>query len=281
MVEKTATTTKQTESRQKSRQRISELAKPKRLSSGHIPDRRSVYWVDKEPAMRPNHREKVPKRLKDLSKPRKTPFGYIEDRSTAVSQVSEGARNCDPENPYLNKLAQPKALHRDYEASNYAFNQVEPNAMKHEARKRTEHLAKPKSRLTFEQAEDRALDEMNKRQWTFYRDELTSGGSRNEDGDAPDEGRIEKLAVPKRSHNGAGQNRSPLWGVAPGALTAEPSQRLDALSKPRVRSELDHDYDPYIVSPASKNHVASSRLNELCQPVPYKVTPKKQLNINK
>lgn len=65
------------------------------------------------------------------------------------------------------------------------------------------------------------------------------------------------------------------WPVSQEALEAIASLRLQQLSRPRSRTMIKDDYDPYKISPAARKARTTPRLDELCVPIPRKVRSKK------
>jgi len=247
-----------------SRKRVSELARPKQVSPGHIPNRRSIYWVDEQPAQRPKSLDKVPKRICALSRSRPSPVGHIPDRPTPIWAVSKGATKFAVADPYMVKLSRPKQYHNDYVAANYSFVRVKPGATRCTTSQRTQRLSAPKRKTAKVEEGVPVVDEAIS--------QVSPGALRHEAS-----GRLSTLATPKRIFRAKGGQliRSPLWPVSTSATTIVASKRQEQLAKPKLRLELDHDYDPFKVTAAAKNAVASARVGVLCLPLLRKSSHKK------
>lgn len=65
------------------------------------------------------------------------------------------------------------------------------------------------------------------------------------------------------------------WPVSEQALKSLATIRLQQLSRPRSRTMIRDDFDPYKVSPAARKTRPTPRLEELAVPIPRKVRTKK------
>jgi hypothetical protein len=65
------------------------------------------------------------------------------------------------------------------------------------------------------------------------------------------------------------------WAVNESTLKAIANLRLQQLSRPRSRTMIKDDYDPYKVSMAARRAHATPRVEELCAPIPRKIRAKK------
>ncbi|XP_023572845.1 testicular haploid expressed gene protein [Octodon degus] len=81
-----------------------------------------------------------------------------------------------------------------------------------------------------------------------------------------DYGRLLQLAMPKTQSEKCVPDRSPRWEVLDITKKAVASPRIISLAQPRVRKDLNEEYNPYYISPASLVAQASPRLYELATP---------------
>lgn len=86
---------------------------------------------------------------------------------------------------------------------------------------------------------------------------------------------VESLAEPKKYHPRFAGEKPVQWSVDESALKAIANLRLQQLSRPRSRTMIKDDYDPYKVPMAARRAHATPRIEELCLPIPRKVRPKK------
>ncbi|KAL4218541.1 hypothetical protein ACF0H5_023275 [Mactra antiquata] len=87
--------------------------------------------------------------------------------------------------------------------------------------------------------------------------------------------RIETLAQSKGYYKGFRDERPVQWEVEQSALNAIATLRLQQLARPRSRTMIKDDYDPYKISPSAKRARCTPRVDELCVPIPRKVRQKK------
>lgn len=87
--------------------------------------------------------------------------------------------------------------------------------------------------------------------------------------------RIESLAQSKEYHKDFKDERSIQWVVGNSALNAIATLRLQQLARPRSRTMIKDDFDPYRISPSAKRARCTPRIEELCVPLPRKVRAKK------
>lgn len=87
--------------------------------------------------------------------------------------------------------------------------------------------------------------------------------------------RIETLAMAKNYHKDFKDERPVQWLVENSALNAIATLRLQQLARPRSRTMIKDDYDPYRVSPSAKRARITPRVEELCVPLPRKIRTKK------
>ncbi|XP_073659723.1 sperm microtubule associated protein 2 isoform X2 [Tursiops truncatus] len=81
-----------------------------------------------------------------------------------------------------------------------------------------------------------------------------------------DYNRLLHLAMPKPQSDKCVSDRDARWEVLEATKKAVASPRIVSLAKPKVRRDLNEDYDPYRISPASLVARASPRLQELATP---------------
>ncbi|XP_011409976.1 PREDICTED: testicular haploid expressed gene protein-like [Amphimedon queenslandica] len=82
--------------------------------------------------------------------------------------------------------------------------------------------------------------------------------------------RLNELSRPKRLAEGHEASRDGYWRVTNGAKSAVASSRISELAKPIIRATMDHvqfNPDVFQVSPAAKKYIASPRIEELAQPI--------------
>lgn len=87
--------------------------------------------------------------------------------------------------------------------------------------------------------------------------------------------RIETLANAKGYHQKFQGERPVQWQVENSALNAIATIRLQQLARPRSRTMINDDFDPYKISPSAKRARCTPRLDELCVPLPRKCRTKK------
>lgn len=87
--------------------------------------------------------------------------------------------------------------------------------------------------------------------------------------------RIESLAESKRYHSQFQSEKPVQWPVSDSAMKAIASLEIQKLARPRSRTMIKDDYDPYKVTIAARRARATPRLEELCVPIPRKVRAKK------
>lgn len=234
--------------------RIDELAKPKQLPEGYIEDRRSVYWVDKLPPQPPTVFDVSP-RLSKLVPYKKFHPLFESDRPSAVWPVSKAALNFPPEQEQYIILSRPKPFYKDFvpdrEPPPYDVSRA---ALKYIATDRIVKLAIPKRRYAPPEFDFCAAT------WYDHPPVKQSALSYNSSE------RTELLSWPRSLPTGFEYDKSVMWKAPAGLNSVQASGRLAELSQPRQRMELYQGYDPYSVSSAARNAVATSRLDTLAQP---------------
>ncbi|ESP02661.1 hypothetical protein LOTGIDRAFT_237889 [Lottia gigantea] len=242
--------------------RIDVLAKPKSVHPEHSDDRRSVYWIDRKPIQPgPGGTTKIviTGRVEELSKSKDVNKEYVYHRPTPIWEVKPGALKAT-----ASGRVEQLSLHKTYNR-----HQMErpPHTTVTEAAKsanitdRLENLAKPKNRI------DRF--EVNEKEWgeTQPVSEAAKKARITE--------RVESLAEPKQPHSQFQPAKPIMWEVSDLAIKALASLRLQQLSRPRSRTMIKDDYDPYVVSRAARKAKATGRVEELSEPIERKKRDKK------
>lgn len=265
--------------------RLGLLANPKSVPRTFQEDRRSVYWVDRLPPTTGPHgtteiryvrrttsdTEAIASaRVQELSKHR-TPnqHGWRGDRPTPIWGVSEGAQKVDA-GPRLVSLSQHKEPHPQYLFDRTAYMtmpliQVNEGAKKANPSERLDVLSKPRDRRDRDKFGVITLETS----WGQYNPVLPAAKT------AQCTPHVEALAEPKKYHPRFAGEKPVQWDVNESALKAIANLRLQQLSRPRSRTMIKDDYDPYRVTLAARRAHATPRIDELCVPIPRKVRPKK------
>lgn len=257
--------------------RIDSLSQAKRPPPEFQEDRRSVYWVDNLPLIPQNDgmttRFVTTSRLDALAHPNVgrhadffkgssythsiEPHSYGRGPISPVSQSALKAR-CTPR---LGQLGQPKSIHSDYFYDRTAYMMVTRGAQSAEPTERLVQLSQPLPR--------KQIEEYREIHWgqTFPVSDLSKKALAT--------GRVEQLAEAKGYHKSFRDEKPVQWNVPDGALKATANVRLQQLSRPRSRTMIRDDFDPYKVSYAARRVHATPRVEELCVPIPRKVRAKK------
>ncbi|XP_034323213.2 sperm microtubule associated protein 2 isoform X2 [Magallana gigas] len=260
--------------------RLGLLANPKSVPRTFQEDRRSVYWVDRLPPTAGPHgtteiryvrrttsdTEAIASaRVQELSKHR-TPnqHGWRGDRPTPIWGVSEGAQKVDA-GPRLVSLSQHKEPHPQYLFDRTAYMTVNEGAKKANPSERLDVLSKPRDRRDRDKFGVITLETS----WGQYNPVLPAAKT------AQCTPHVEALAEPKKYHPRFAGEKPVQWDVNESALKAIANLRLQQLSRPRSRTMIKDDYDPYRVTLAARRAHATPRIDELCVPIPRKVRPKK------
>lgn len=248
--------------------RLGLLANPKSVPRTFQEDRRSVYWVDRLPPTAGPHGTTeiiASARVQELSKHR-TPnqHGWRGDRPTPIWGVSEGAQKVDA-GPRLVSLSQHKEPHPQYLFDRTAYMTVNEGAKKANPSERLDVLSKPRDRRDRDKFGVITLETS----WGQYNPVLPAAKT------AQCTPHVEALAEPKKYHPRFAGEKPVQWDVNESALKAIANLRLQQLSRPRSRTMIKDDYDPYRVTLAARRAHATPRIDELCVPIPRKVRPKK------
>ncbi|XP_048729370.1 testicular haploid expressed gene protein-like isoform X3 [Ostrea edulis] len=255
--------------------RLDHLANPKSVPKTFQEDRRSVYWVDRNPPTAGPHGTTqiiASARVKELSRHR-TPnqHGWTGDRPTPMWGVSDGAKKADA-GPRLMSLSQHKEPHPRYLFDRTAYMtmpliQVNEGATKASASERLDVLAKPRDRRDRDKFGFITLETS----WGQYNPVAPAAKT------AHCTPHVESLAEAKKYHPRFTGEKPVQWSVNESTLKAIANLRLQQLSRPRSRTLIKDDFDPYRVSMAARRAHATPRVEELCVPIPRKVRPKKAL----
>ncbi|XP_076457117.1 sperm microtubule associated protein 2-like [Babylonia areolata] len=242
--------------------RIEELARPKRFASGFERDRRSVYWVEREPPKPGPDGVTViiaTPRVQELAQHRDPDRQWRGDRLTAIWPVSKSAQQASA-SERLSYLAQPREFpHYLMERSPYMT--ATPAARSASASHRLEQLAEPKDRTD-------PFETYQKAWGQYFPVPSPALHARTTE-------RVDQLAEPKKYPKEFQGEKPVQWPVSEQALKSLASLRLQQLSRPRSRTMIRDDYDPYKVSPAARKTRPTPRLEELSAPIPRKIRSKK------
>ena len=174
--------------------------------------------------------------------------------------VSDNAMTA-PTSERIVALSQHKNVHYDHKMQRTPYMMVTDNAQNATPSQRIEQLSQPKSRV------DRYG--VLETEWGEYNpvSSLAMKGTFTE--------RVEALANPKGYHKDFGGEKPIQWQVENSALNAIATIRLQQLARPRSRTMINDDFDPYKVSPSARRARVTQRLDELCVPIPRKCRAKK------
>lgn len=245
-----------------SRERQDDLAKPKRVPPAFLQDRRSVYWVDKEPAMGPT-KFSLTRRQQELMRNRTHDSAYIPDRTSPMWLGTLAAMIATP-SKRICQLAKPKPFHHEWVAMRSLDTRISLPALDAATSERLEKLARPK---IYEPLPIKSDSDWDWEEW--------ASPAPKEVKDYVPSARLEQLAEPKSCSAGFMDNRSVVWRVTKSALQTQATARLEELARPKTRRALDQDYDPYGVSLAARMAVPSPRVEQLAVPISRKVRNKK------
>jgi len=239
--------------------RLEYLSRPKPFHPNYRDDRRSVYWVEREPLRGgpDGYTQSVASaRVSDLAR-HKVASSWMPHRPSPQWQVSRTAQSANPSTRVVqlsqHKTAVPKYLFdRDPQ-----WDVIKSGSAVSE---RVEQLAVPKKR----EEQFSNFDPY----WGFNIGVSETAKS------AKASARLEALAEHKNYHKDFKNARTIQWDVSKEAIEAIASLRLQQLARPRSRTMIKDDYDPYKISAQAKKARATPRLDELCMPIPRKVRQK-------
>ncbi|XP_041361793.1 testicular haploid expressed gene protein-like [Gigantopelta aegis] len=243
--------------------RIDVLAKPKPYAPTFREDRPSVYWTDHKPLEPGPDGHTVinaSQRVQELAGTKQLPTKFALPRSTSIWPVKPAAKNATA-SERIESLGQPKSVNHDYQMDRTPYMTVGGGAKSAQASERVEVLARPKPRVDrYAYPED---------SWGQYIPVSLAAMQ------CKDNPHIDRLAEPKPYHSQYLGARLIQWPVGESAIKAIASLRLQQLARPLSRALTKDDYDPYVLSAASKRAKPSARVEELSQPIPRKVRQKK------
>uniref|UniRef100_A0A8C5LQN1 Testicular haploid expressed gene protein-like n=1 Tax=Leptobrachium leishanense TaxID=445787 RepID=A0A8C5LQN1_9ANUR len=221
-------------------------------------NRPSVYWPTKAPSM---SQCGLSKRQEELSQPKHVHKQYKQDRPSAVWPVKSSSLLA-ASSPRIEQLAQAKQVNSEWRRDRPACSIVSEAAKKVTASPRVVQLAMPKQRPSSAPTDTIKFHE--KRDDSACSKSLGTPTSRTE-----------ALATPKVQHPDFQHDLPVERKVPASALHAQASDRVCQLAKPKIRKGINEGYDPYKISPATKNADASSRTLELSVPPGRRVRTKK------
>ncbi|XP_052765498.1 testicular haploid expressed gene protein-like isoform X2 [Mya arenaria] len=247
----------------KNESRINALSRPKQVPSGFLEDRRSVYWVDYvPPGPGPDNVTRIiaTPRVQALAQHRAPHASWKGDRPTPMWAVSDDAKNA-PTTERIRALSRHKTVHMDHKLERSPYMMVNDGAKNASPSQRIEQLAVPKSR--------RERFGIYETEWGQFNpvSEAAMKATHSE--------RIETLAQSKDYHKEFKDERPIQWTVGNSALNAIATLRLQQMARPRSRTMIKDDFDPYKISPSAKRARCTPRVEELCVPIPRKVKSKK------
>ncbi|KAH9496399.1 hypothetical protein Btru_012509 [Bulinus truncatus] len=242
--------------------RIDVLAKPRQLHPLYRENRRSVYWVDKEP-LKPGKdgytAVDASPRVVELAR-HKTADNWQPDRPSPTWPVSESAKSASA-SPRITQLSAHRNPH-----SNYLFDrspewEVPRSALSSSSSPRLERLATPKQKSNLNSYYDL---------YWGYSLPIPQNALR-----ANCSSRVETLAASRDYPKEFLPARPVQWGVSREALQAIASIRLQQLSRPPPRVLTKDDYDPYRIPTSALRAQSTPRLDELALPIPRKIRVKR------
>ncbi|XP_005406100.1 PREDICTED: testicular haploid expressed gene protein isoform X2 [Chinchilla lanigera] len=207
----------------------------------------SVYWTERflEDTTLAVTVPAVSRRVEELARPRRFYLEYFNScRASPIWSVPRASLDYRASGR-LRELATPKVRNNIWSINMSEVSQVSRAAQTAVPSSRILQLAKPRAPATV----SAEWDPMPKPK--PY---------------ASDYGRLVQLAMPKAQSEKCVPDRSPRWEVLDITKKAVASPRIISLAQPKVRKDLNEDYNPYYISPASLVARASPRLYELATP---------------
>lgn len=177
-------------------------------------------------------------------------------RPTPIWLVSSAAQKSSP-SARTESLSQPKPLSPLYKPERSPYTLVTPGATRATSTARLDVLAVPRQKSDLATIRDPT-------------ESVSSAALK-----ATATGRVEQLAESKKLHPSYQEEKPIQWPVSDSAMKAIASLRLQQLARPRSRSLLKDDYDPYKVTFAARHAHTTPRVDELAVPLPRKVVAKK------
>lgn len=225
--------------------------------------RRSVYWVDYVPPRSgpSGHTEIIATpRVQELAQHRPPHYMWKGDRPTPMWPVRTEAQRAEATERIL-ALSRHKTIHLDHKLERSPYMTVSDGALTAQPTQRLEQLAIPKQRQDRYGVYETEWGQYNSVSETAMKAQPTE--------------RLDALAGAKDYHKLFKDERPVQWQVQSSALNAIATLRLQQLARPRSRTMIKDDYDPYRVSPSARRARCTPRVEELCVPLPRKVRAKK------
>lgn len=243
--------------------RIDVLAQPKPLHNDFRDQRRSVYWIDRTPfAPGPNGTTQIvaTDRLNELSKPRSLSANFKYNRPSAIWPVRKPTLKSEPAGRflYLSIPRRPLAI-----PDRNVLSSIPTGLPRQSTLDRIDILSQPRIR------ED-----------TYATDETRWGQPKPVSFDAmvcTPSSRLEDLSRPKKFHSEFKAERQVETEVPEHALTSMANQHLQKLARPRTRTMIVDEYDPYKVTSAAQHAKPTARTELLSVPFTRKQKQKSQL----
>jgi len=245
------------------------LARHKPIPAGHLDDRRSTYWVDRQPLGPPTVMAMTP-RLEALSKHRSLVANYRANREYSYDkepfykEIKRTSSNVPEASPRVVALSAHKIYHSDYQFDRDLPTNTRPA---NDASSRVEELARSKTELWQKKG-----GWPNENVFHTFLPQPVSLTARKHTATA----RVEALAEHKPYHTSFRPERPIRWDISEETLKINASLRVCQLARPRSRNlAKDDDFDPYFVPKAARHATITPRVEELSIPLPRKVRAKK------
>ncbi|XP_067928883.1 sperm microtubule associated protein 2-like [Watersipora subatra] len=251
--------------------RIDHLAKHKPIPAGHVNDRRSVYWVDREPLGPPTVMAMTP-RLEGLAKHRSLvgEYRFNRERNRYLArepfykEIKQTSKNIPEASPRIEALSEHKEAHTHYAYDRDLPMQTSENVP--ESTERINTLAKSKTELWTKQRKW-----LNPDQFYDFLPQPVSKAAKTTTATP----RVESLAEHKIVSASFQPERPVRWPIEEQALKINATLRVCQLARPRSRTMIrDDGWDPYVVSKAARYAQVTPRLEELSTPLPRKIRSK-------
>ncbi|XP_066217062.1 sperm microtubule associated protein 2 isoform X2 [Saccopteryx leptura] len=209
--------------KRKKKRRLSELAKPK-TNRQVLKDRPSVYWTERflEDTTLTVTIPAMSRRLEELARPKRFYLEYYNNnRTTPILPIRQSALEYQASR-HLRELATPRVRNNIWSINMSEVSQVSRAAQMAIPSSRILQLAKPRTPATL-------LEE-----W----DPVPKPKPH-----VLDYNRLLQLAMPKAQSEKCVPNRDPRWEVLNVTKKAVASPRIISLAKPKVRKDLNEDYN--------------------------------------
>ena len=249
--------------------RIHSLACPKPVPVGFIDDSRSVYWNnnlskdwqkdDKSTTF------SLTKRLDELTRPKPMRREWTGDRPSPIWLVSKNALKAKPRHR-LEALSISKKYHSEFQPHKSVYTTVNNAAKRALPSIRIDTLSKPKQYIELPIKPESCWD------YSEWKSDVSDAVLEYQAST-----RMVNLAKAKTLHKDYKECRPVMWGVSSSAKKTSPSIRVQNLSRPKSRSQYKEDYDSnwYKVSKGAITAQPTPRLEDLSLPIPWKVRQKR------